>query len=67
MDIMVRESEVIRGITINDDEHKIAQFADDTQMMSEGDVNSYEQSISTIDSFGKKSGLFMNSAKTQAT
>ena len=30
---MVRENEVIRGIIINDYEHKIAQFADDTQMM----------------------------------
>jgi hypothetical protein len=64
--IMVRENEVIRGITINDEEHKIVQFADDTQMMSEGDANSFEQSIRTIDSFGKKSGLFMNSGKTQA-
>ena len=63
---MVRENELITGITINDDEHKIAQFADDTQMMSEGDVNSFEQSFCTIDSFGKKSGLFMNSGKTQA-
>ena len=42
----------------------IAQFADNTQMMSEGDVNSSINS--TIDSFGKKSGLFMNSGKTQA-
>ena len=45
---MVGENEVIRGIAINDDEHKIAQFADDTQMISEGDVNSFEQSIRTI-------------------
>ena len=34
--IMVKENELIRCITINDDEYKIAQFADDTQMMSEG-------------------------------
>ena len=64
--ITVRETELIRGIAINDVEHKITQFADDTHMMSEGDVNSFEQSISTIDSFGKKSGLFMNSGKTEA-
>ena len=37
--VMVRENERIRSITINDEEHKIAQFADKTQMMSEGIVN----------------------------
>ena len=64
--IIVRKNELIKGITINDDEHKIAQFADDTQMVSEGGVHFLEQSISSIDSFGKKSGLFMNSGKTEA-
>ena len=52
--------------TFNDEEHKIAQFADNTQMMSEGDAISFEQSISTVDNFGRKSGLVMNSGKTQA-
>ena len=42
------------------------QFADDTQMMSEGDAISLEQSISTVHKFGRKSGLAMNSGKTQA-
>jgi len=28
---------VIKGITNNDEEHKIAQFADDTRMMSKDD------------------------------
>ena len=64
--IMIRENKRIKGITVNDDEHKIAQFADDTQIMSEGDAVSFEQTIKTIDLFGKKSGLFMNSGKTQA-
>ena len=35
-------------------------------MMSEGDVNSFERSISKIDSFGKQSGLFIYYGKTQA-
>ena len=35
-------------------------------MMSEGDAISFEQSISTVDNFGRKSGLVMNSGKTQA-
>lgn len=29
---------VIKGITNNDEEHKIAQFADDTRMMSKDDA-----------------------------
>ena len=36
--IMSRENRLIKGININDEEHKIAQFADNTQMMSEGDA-----------------------------
>ena len=64
--IMIRENRLIKGININDEEHKVAQFADDTQMMSEGDAISFEQSIGTVDKFGRKSSLAMNSGKTQA-
>ena len=64
--IMIRENRLIKGININDEEHKIAQFADDTQMMSEGDAISFEQSISTVDKFGRKFGLAVNTGKTQA-
>ena len=35
-------------------------------MMSEGDAISFEQSVSAIDKFGRKSSLAMNSGKTQA-
>ena len=51
--IMIRENRLIKGININDEEHKSAQFADDTQMMSEGDAISFEKSISTVDNFTK--------------
>ena len=63
---MIRENRSIKGITINDVEHRLAQFADDTQLMSEADVISFEQSISTVDTFSRKSELAMNSSKTQA-
>ena len=66
LDIMIRENRLIKGINIYDEEHKISQFADDTQTMSEGEAISFEQSIGTIDKFGRKSSLAMNSGKTQA-
>ena len=49
--IMIRENRLIKGINISDEEHRSAQFADDTQMMSEGDAISFEKSISTVDNF----------------
>ena len=54
---MIRENRLIKGININDEEHKIAQ------MIPEGDAISFEQSISTVDNFGRKSGLAMISGK----
>lgn len=64
--IMIRENKNIEGITINQTEHKISQFADDTQLMNQGDRKSFENSILTIGRYGKASGLFMNADKTQA-
>ena len=63
---MIWENRLIKRININDKEHKTAQFADDTQMMSEGNAISFEQSISSVDNFGRRSSLVMNSGKTQA-
>ena len=60
------ENEMIKRITIDDVERRIAQYTDDTQLMSEGDAISFEQSISTVYTFGTESGLTMNSCNTQA-
>ena len=64
--IMIRENILIKGIMINNVEHKITQFADDTQMTTEGDAISFEQIIKTTEAFGNKSGLYMNAGKTQS-
>ena len=44
---MIWENSPIKEINIHNEEHKIVRFADDTQMMSEGDAISLEQSVST--------------------
>ena len=63
---MIRENVDIKGICINEVEHKTSQFADDAQLMNNGDIMSFEKSLDTIEKYGKVSGLFLNTDKTQA-
>ena len=44
---------------------KISQYADDTDIMLEGDRNSFERTVKTTDTFGGL-GLFLNAGKTSA-
>ena len=46
--------------------YKISQYADDTEITLEGDKNSFEETVKTINTFGKASGLFLNAGKTSA-
>lgn len=64
--IMIKEDTNISGIMVNDKEIKIAQFADDAQLINAGDRLSFENSVAVIKKFGNASGLFMNEDKTQA-
>jgi len=66
MAVMIRENKQIKGITIYDTEHKISQYADDTEIMLDGDRNSFEVTMHTVDVFSKCSGLFLNTTKTAA-
>jgi hypothetical protein len=61
---MIRDNENIVGIKINEAEHKLSQYADDTELLLEGDQNSFESSFSTLETFGAVSGLKLNHGKT---
>ena len=76
--IIIREDSDIKGIWINKVEHKISQFANDTQLMNNGGgggggggkkgekKEGKNPSIDAVNKFGKVSGLFLNADKTQA-
>ena len=51
---MIREDKNIKGISIGETEHKISQYADGTEIMLEGDRNSFVRTIKIIDIFGEK-------------
>ena len=57
---IIREDEDIKGIYINKVGHKLSQFADDTQLMNNGDRKSFEKSINVVNKFGTVSGLFIH-------
>ena len=63
---MYEKSADITGICINEVEYKIFQFANDTQLMNNGDEISVEKSSQTIKKHGKVSALFFNTNKTEA-
>ena len=63
---MIRENSKIKGITIFDVTHKLAQYADDTQTFLDDNKESFENCINTFQRFGKVSGLMINYDKTDA-
>ena len=64
--IMIRENKDIKGIFVNNVEHKLSQYADDTEFLLAGGMQSFETCITVIDNFGRKFGLYMNAGKTSA-
>ena len=64
--IMIRENRDIEGITINNIEHKLSQYADDTEFLLAGDKKSFEKCIDCLDRFNLVSGLRLNKTKTSA-
>ena len=56
---VIREDKNIKSISIGETEHKISQYADDTEILLEGDRNSFERTVQIIYIFGEKSGLLL--------
>ena len=54
---MIRENVHIKGICINEVKHKISKFTDDAQLMTNGDILSFEKSLDTIEKYRKVSGF----------
>ena len=50
--IKIRENKDIQGIMVNNIEHKISQYADDTEFLLQGDRRSFETCIQVLDEFG---------------
>ena len=62
----IRSNSDIRGFLIKENEIKIGQYADDTTLILDGSEKSLSEALKTLESFGKLSGLKLNSKKTEA-
>ena len=62
----IRNNANIKGISVNNQEVKISQYADDTTLILDGSLKSLSYSLDLLDHFGKFSGLKLNDKKTEA-
>ena len=60
----VRNHENIKGITFNEQEYKINQYADDTFLILR-DLKSVTESLNTVKSFSQLAGSVLNLDKTE--
>ena len=61
----VRRNKSIKGITIDEQEINISQYADDTTLILDGSRDSFTNSLQLLDLFGKFSDLRLNNKKTE--
>ena len=61
-----RSNKNIKGISVNNSEIKISQYADDTTFILNDTSESLSATLQTIETFGSMSGLRLNSKKTEA-
>jgi hypothetical protein len=62
-EILIRNNQDIKDITIEGEEYKLAQYADDTSLISDGSPKSMDGILRELDYFAKISGLKVNFSK----
>jgi hypothetical protein len=65
LSLKLKRNPDIQGITINDNETLLSQYADDTFLILDGREISLKKTLSCFESFYKASGLIMNASKTK--
>ena len=65
LSILIKNNDRIKGITIDGEEYKISQYADDTFLLLDGSDKSLNTALDTLDRFSFISGLTMNFEKTK--
>ena len=63
---MIKEDKDIKGMVIGKTEHKISQFADDTELFQDDDKTTFEETTRVLDDFWNKFGLKINIERTIA-
>ena len=62
----IKQNGQIKGITVNNEEFLLGQYADDTFFLLDGNQTSLSQCLDTMELFGECSGLKVNVEKTKA-
>ena len=62
----IRKNTNIKGISVNNVEIKLSQYADDTTLILDGSRESLLSFLAMLDDFSKISGLRLNDTKTEA-
>ena len=64
--ILIRNNKNVKGISVNNEEIKISQYADDTTLILDGSRESFLSSLKMLDDFNKVSALIFNDKRTEA-
>ena len=62
----VRNNVSIKGFSLNNNEIKISQYADDTTLILDGSKEALSSALNILDDFSRISGLRLNDKKTEA-
>ena len=62
---LIRKNTKIKGISVNNKEYRISQYADDTDFILDGRSVSFEETIDTLNIFAELSGLNINYDKSE--